>query len=106
MARHVKHTQIYDSLTKSNPFKGTSVRNQDIFIIQSGSAAINDNLIELSIMIQACRMGSAKRITAVLPYFPYCKQSKRKGRTCITAKRKANIDLSFKSTLNDITPCE
>jgi ribose-phosphate pyrophosphokinase len=56
--------------------KGTSVRNQDIFIIQSGSAAINDNLIELSIMIQACRMGSAKRITAVLPYFPYCKQSK------------------------------
>jgi ribose-phosphate pyrophosphokinase len=69
---------------------GSSVRNQDIFIIQSGSTSINDNLIELSIMIQACRMGSAKRITAVLPYFPYCKQSKRKGRTCITAKCKRN----------------
>ncbi|KAH8554656.1 phosphoribosyltransferase-like protein [Umbelopsis sp. PMI_123] len=69
----------------------SSVRNQDIFIIQSGSTAINDNLIELSIMIQACRMGSAKRITAVLPYFPYCKQSKRKGRTCITAKLVANM---------------
>ncbi|CAM0142583.1 hypothetical protein VKS41_001887 [Umbelopsis sp. WA50703] len=69
----------------------SSVRNQDIFIIQSGSTSINDNLIELSIMIQACRMGSAKRITAVLPYFPYCKQSKRKGRTCITAKLVANM---------------
>lgn len=37
-------------------------------------------------MIQAARIGSGKRITAVLPYFPYCKQSKRKGRTSITAK--------------------
>ena len=92
MARQVKHTQtLILKLNMLNFFKGTSVRNQDIFIIQSGSAAINDNLIELSIMIQACRMGSAKRITAVLPYFPYCKQSKRKGRTCITAKRKATL---------------
>lgn len=49
---------------------------------------MNDNIIELCIMIQAARIGSGKRITAVLPYFPYCKQSKRKGRTSITAKRK------------------
>ncbi|CAO3651263.1 unnamed protein product [Cunninghamella echinulata] len=52
---------------------------------------MNDNIIELCIMIQAARIGSAKRITAVLPYFPYCKQSKRKGRTCITAKLVANM---------------
>ncbi|KAI8393885.1 phosphoribosyltransferase-like protein [Radiomyces spectabilis] len=52
---------------------------------------MNDNIIEMCIMIQAARMGSAKRITAVLPYFPYCKQSKRKGRTCITAKLVANM---------------
>lgn len=52
---------------------------------------MNDNIIELCIMIQAARIGSAKRITAVLPYFPYCKQSKRKGRTCITAKRKSEF---------------
>jgi hypothetical protein len=87
------------------------VRNQDIFIIQSGSTAINDNLIELSIMIQACRMGSAKRITAVLPYFPYCKQSKRKGRTCITAKRRHNRSHTMQilcrnyQVADELTPC-
>ncbi|KAI8062228.1 ribose-phosphate pyrophosphokinase [Gongronella butleri] len=69
----------------------TSVREQDVFIIQSGSNDMNDNIVELCIMIQAARIGSAKRITAVLPYFPYCKQSKRKGRTCITAKLVANM---------------
>ncbi|KAI8988697.1 phosphoribosyltransferase-like protein [Pilobolus umbonatus] len=62
-----------------------------IFIIQSGSNNMNDNIIELCIMIQAARIGSGKRITAVLPYFPYCKQSKRKGRTSITAKLVANM---------------
>ncbi|KAI9253005.1 phosphoribosyl synthetase-associated domain-containing protein [Sporodiniella umbellata] len=62
-----------------------------IFIIQSGSQNMNDNIIELCIMIQAARIGSSKRITAVLPYFPYCKQSKRKGRTSITAKLVANM---------------
>ncbi|CAO3659311.1 unnamed protein product [Rhizopus stolonifer] len=68
-----------------------SVRNEDIFIIQSGSEFMNDNVIELCIMVQAARIGSGKRITAVLPYFPYCKQSKRKGRTSITAKLVANM---------------
>ncbi|KAL1934830.1 hypothetical protein VTP01DRAFT_7012 [Rhizomucor pusillus] len=70
---------------------GVSVRGEDVFIIQSGSNEMNDNIIELCIMIQAARIGSAKRVTAVLPYFPYCKQSKRKGRTCITAKLVANM---------------
>ena len=71
---------------------GVSIRNEDVFIIQSGSQDMNDNIIELCIMIQAARIGSAKRVTAVLPYFPYCKQSKRKGRTCITAKRMSRIN--------------
>lgn len=75
-------------------YLGVSVRNEDVFIIQSGSNNMNDNIIELCIMIQAARIGSGKRITAVLPYFPYCKQSKRKGRTSITAKRKS-LDLIF-----------
>lgn len=73
------------------PSIGVSVRNEDVFIIQSGSNNMNDNIIELCIMIQAARIGSGKRITAVLPYFPYCKQSKRKGRTSITAKRKLSL---------------
>ncbi|OAD69361.1 hypothetical protein PHYBLDRAFT_116560 [Phycomyces blakesleeanus NRRL 1555(-)] len=70
---------------------GVSVRNKDVFIIQSGCYHMNDAIIELCIMVQAARMGSAKRITAVLPYFPYCKQSKRKGRTSITAKLLTNM---------------
>ncbi|EIE85001.1 hypothetical protein RO3G_09711 [Rhizopus delemar RA 99-880] len=59
--------------------------------VEIRSENMNDNIIELCIMIQAARIGSGKRITAVLPYFPYCKQSKRKGRTSITAKLVANM---------------
>ncbi|KAI9359087.1 phosphoribosyltransferase-like protein [Pilaira anomala] len=71
--------------------KFSNKETNDVFIIQSGSNNMNDNIIELCIMIQAARIGSGKRITAVLPYFPYCKQSKRKGRTSITAKLVANM---------------
>jgi ribose-phosphate pyrophosphokinase len=71
---------------------GVSVRNEDVFIIQSGSTSINDHLMELLIMINACKLASAKRITAVLPYFPYGKQSKKKkARGSITAKLIANM---------------
>ncbi|KAI8884636.1 phosphoribosyl pyrophosphokinase [Backusella circina FSU 941] len=59
--------------------------------VEIRSLNMNDNIIELCIMIQAARIGSGKRITAVLPYFPYCKQSKRKGRTSITAKLICNM---------------
>ena len=44
---------------------GVSVRNEDVFIIQAGSAAVNDHLMELLIMINACKIASARRITAV-----------------------------------------
>ncbi|CAG8582765.1 1934_t:CDS:2, partial [Ambispora leptoticha] len=69
-----------------------SVRNEDVFIIQSGSTHTNDHLMELLIMISACKGASASRITAVMPYFPYCKQSKKKKhRGAITAKMVANL---------------
>ncbi|KAG5979152.1 hypothetical protein E4U55_005502 [Claviceps digitariae] len=51
-----------------------SVRGKDVFIIQSGSGRVNDNLIDLCIMISACKTGSAKRVTAVVPLFPYSRQ--------------------------------
>lgn len=51
-----------------------SVRGKDVYIIQSGSGNVNDNLIDLCIMISACKTGSAKRVTAVIPLFPYSRQ--------------------------------
>ncbi|EEB09744.2 ribose-phosphate pyrophosphokinase [Schizosaccharomyces japonicus yFS275] len=69
-----------------------SVRDQDVFIIQSGSKTVNDSLMELLILISACKGGSARRITAVMPYFPYSKQSKmKKYRDAITARMVANL---------------
>ena len=52
-----------------------SVRDQDVYIVQSGCGRVNDNLIELMIMIAACRTASAARVTAVIPCFPYARQS-------------------------------
>jgi ribose-phosphate pyrophosphokinase len=51
-----------------------SVRGKDVYIIQSGSGKVNDNFMDLCIMISACKTGSAKRVTAVLPLFPYSRQ--------------------------------
>lgn len=51
-----------------------SVRGKDVYIIQSGSGKVNDNFIDLCIMISACKTGSAKRVTAILPLFPYSRQ--------------------------------
>ncbi|KAJ8117503.1 hypothetical protein OPT61_g1305 [Boeremia exigua] len=70
----------------------TSIRNKDVFIIQSGSEKINDSVMELLIMISACKGGSAKSVTAVMPYFPYSRQSKKKQhRGAITARMVANL---------------
>lgn len=52
-----------------------SVREKDVYIIQSGAGKVNDHLIELLITISACKTASAKRVTAVLPLFPYSRQS-------------------------------
>jgi ribose-phosphate pyrophosphokinase len=51
-----------------------SVRGKDVYIIQSGGGKVNDNFIDLCIMISACKTGSARRVTAVLPLFPYSRQ--------------------------------
>ncbi|KJE88505.1 Prps1a protein [Capsaspora owczarzaki ATCC 30864] len=64
-----------------------SVREEDVFIIQSGYGEVNDMIMELLIMINACKTASAKRVVAVIPYFPYSKQSKKKAaRSAIPAK--------------------
>lgn len=70
----------------------TSTRDKDVFVVQSGSPKINDTIMELLIMISACKGGSASKITAVLPYFPYNRQSKKKShRGAITARMLANL---------------
>ena len=56
---------------------GESVRGADVFVVQSGSPPVNDHLLELLLMIDAARLASAHRITAVLPLFPYARQDKK-----------------------------
>jgi ribose-phosphate pyrophosphokinase len=69
-----------------------NVRGEDVFVIQSTGFPANDNLMELLIMIDALRRSSAKRITAVIPYFGYARQDRKPGpRTPISAKLVANI---------------
>ncbi|MDP8998040.1 MAG: ribose-phosphate pyrophosphokinase [Pseudomonadota bacterium] len=69
-----------------------NVRGQDMFVIQSTSFPANDHLMELLIIIDALRRASAKRITAVIPYFGYARQDRKVGgRTPISAKLVANI---------------
>ncbi|RST29789.1 ribose-phosphate pyrophosphokinase [Sphingomonas ginkgonis] len=69
-----------------------NVRGEDVFVIQSSSYPANDNLMELLICIDALKRASAKRITAVLPYFGYARQDRKPGpRTPISAKLVANL---------------
>jgi ribose-phosphate pyrophosphokinase len=69
-----------------------NVRGEDVFVIQSTSYPANDNLMELLIMIDALKRASAKRITAVMPYFGYARQDRKPGpRTPISAKLVANL---------------
>ena len=56
---------------------GESVRGEDVYIIQSGCGEINDNLMELLIMINACKIASAARVTPVIPCYPYARQDKK-----------------------------
>ncbi len=69
-----------------------NVRGEDVFVVQSTSFPTNDHLMELLIMIDAFRRSSARRITAVLPYFGYARQDRKPGpRTPISAKLVANL---------------
>src|SRR5215208_3766238 len=69
-----------------------NVRGADVFVVQSTSFPTNDHLMELLIIMDALRRSSAKRITAVIPYFGYARQDRRaSGRTPISAKLVANL---------------
>ena len=69
-----------------------NVRGEDVFVIQSTSYPANDHLMELLILIDALKRSSARRITAVIPYYGYARQDRRtSGRTPISAKLVANL---------------
>lgn len=70
-----------------------TVRQTDVYVLQSGCGNVNPNTatMELCILAQACSNASADRVTAVLPYFPYSKQSKQKKRGTIPAKLVADL---------------
>ncbi len=69
-----------------------NVRGEDVFVIQSSSYPANDNLMELLIIIDALRRASARRVTAVIPYYGYARQDRKVGpRTPISAKLVANL---------------
>jgi ribose-phosphate pyrophosphokinase len=69
-----------------------NVRGEDVFVIQPTSYPANDNLMELLVALDALRRGSARRITAVIPYFGYARQDRKSGpRTPISAKLVANL---------------
>ncbi|MCA8897375.1 MAG: ribose-phosphate pyrophosphokinase [Hyphomonas sp.] len=69
-----------------------NVRGEDVFVIQSTSHPANDNLMQLLIMMDALKRASARRVTAVIPYFGYARQDRKTdGRTPISAKLVANL---------------
>ena len=69
-----------------------NIRGEDVFIIQSISNPANDHLMELLVLIDACKRASAGRITAVVPYYGYARQDRKPAsRTPITAKLVANM---------------
>ena len=69
-----------------------NIRGEDVFIVQSTCNPANDNLMELLILVDACKRASAGRITAVMPYYGYARQDRKPaGRSPITAKLVANM---------------
>src|SRR5207237_9656172 len=69
-----------------------NVRGEDVFVVQSTSFPANDHVMELLIVIDALRRASARRITAVIPYYGYARQDRKPGpRTPISAKLVANL---------------
>lgn len=77
---------------ESSVLIGESLRDQDVYLIQAGHGQVNDLLMELLIMISGCKAASARRITVVMPCYPYARQDKKtKARCPITAKLVANL---------------
>ena len=83
--RHFDDTEIFVEIQEN-------VRGEDAFVIQPTCAPTNDHVMELLIIIDALKRGSARRITAVIPYFGYARQDRKTGpRTPITARLVANL---------------
>ena len=83
--RHFADMEIFVEILEN-------VRGEDTFVIQPTSSPVNDNLMELLISIDTLRRASARRITAVIPYFGYARQDRKTGpRTPITAKLVSNL---------------
>ena len=77
---------------------GENVRGRDVFVIQPTCPPVNDHLMELVIMVDALRRASARRITAVLPYYGYARQDRKVApRVPITAKVVAEMMMAGKS---------
>lgn len=77
---------------------GESVRGEDVYIVQSGCGEINDNLMELLIMINACKIASSSRVTAVIPCFPYARQDKKDKVTGgVRGRRRSHIKVGLLS---------
>jgi len=89
----LSHAEITrNNIGETNVRIAESVREDDVYIVNTGCGAVNTALMELCIMIHACKIASAKRITAVIPLFPYARQDKKdKSRAPITAKLVANM---------------
>jgi ribose-phosphate pyrophosphokinase len=86
-----------------------SVRGRDVFIVQPTSPPVNDHLVELLVMADACRRADADRITAIVPYFAYARSDKRSGRRVpVTARAVADmmqsIGINHVVTLDAHTP--
>ena len=77
---------------------GESVRGEDVYIVQSGCGEVNDMLMELLIMINACKIASASRVTAVIPCFPYARQDKKDKVSYV------HINSWITSSLSSISP--
>lgn len=70
---------------------GDSVRGKDLYIVQTGTKDVNNNIMELLIIAYACKTSSAKSIVGVMPYLPYSKQCKMRKRGCIVSKLLAKM---------------
>lgn len=97
VAQHLKIPLVKSTITQYADHEvfveiHENVRGEDVFVLQSTCYPANDHLMELLIMIDALKRGSAQRITAVIPYFGYARQDRKSGpRTPISAKLVANL---------------
>ena len=84
-----------------------TVRGSDVFLINSTCKPVNDSLMELLVMIDACKRASAGRITAVIPYYGYARQDRKaKSRDPISAKLVANMLTAAGSTVTEDVPAD